>query len=109
MHASVCRHSGCQLPSKFLCFFFFIITGPPPSSPLFPTPTLSRSMLGVVLRVARPASRRTAALVGLAVACLTVPRASAAQQPQLPRSPAEKAWDRHDLRRARVEIGRAHV
>src|SRR2546427_502636 len=59
-------------------------------------------MLGVVLLVAQAASRRTAALVGLAVACLTVPRASAAQQPQLPRSPAEKAWDRHDLRRARV-------
>src|SRR5213076_1853561 len=59
-------------------------------------------MLGVVLLVAQAASRRTAALVGLAFACLTVPRASAAQQPQLPRSPAEKAWDRHDLRRARV-------
>src|SRR5207244_3525898 len=59
-------------------------------------------MLGVVLLVAQAASRRTAALVGLAVACLTVPRVSAAQQPQLPRSPAEKAWDRHDLRRARV-------
>src|SRR6266581_3987593 len=59
-------------------------------------------MLGVVLLVAQAASRRTAALVGLAFACLTMPRASAAQQPQLPRSPAEKAWDRHDLRRARV-------
>src|SRR2546422_47071 len=59
-------------------------------------------MLGVVLLVAQAASRRTAALVGLAFACLTVPHASAAQQPQLPRSPAEKAWDRHDLRRARV-------
>src|SRR5205809_655138 len=59
-------------------------------------------MLGVVLLVAQAASRRTAALVGLAFACLTVPRASAAQQPQLPRSPAEKAWDRHDHRRARV-------
>src|SRR5207302_9017606 len=59
-------------------------------------------MLGVVLLVAQAASRRTAALVGVAFACLAVPRASAAQQPQLPRSPAEKAWDRHDLRRARV-------
>src|SRR5256885_10698884 len=73
----------------------------PPRSPLFPSTTLFRS-LGVVLLVARAAPRRTAALVGLAFACLTVPRASAAQQPQLPRSPAEKAWDRHDLRRARV-------
>src|SRR2546426_8480592 len=44
-------------------------------------------MLGVVLLVAQAAPRRTAALVGLAFACLTVPRASAAPQPQLPPGP----------------------
>ena len=60
-------------------------------------------MLAVVLLVVQAASRRTAALVGLALACLgALPSASVAQRPQLPRSPAEKAWDRHDLRRARV-------
>jgi len=52
--------------------------------------------------VAQAASRRTAALVGLAFACLAAPSDGTAQQPQLPRSPAEKAWDRHDLRRARA-------
>ena len=59
-------------------------------------------MLAVVLLVAQAASRRTAALVGLAFACLAAPSDGTAQQPQLPRSPAEKAWDRHDLRRARA-------
>ena len=60
-------------------------------------------MLAVVVLVAQAASRRTAALVGLAFACLAGrPALGAAQQPQLPRSPAEKAWDRHDLRRARA-------
>ena len=60
-------------------------------------------MLAVVLLVVQAASRRTAALVGLALACLgALPSAGVAQRPQLPRSPAEKAWDRHDLRRARV-------
>ena len=58
-------------------------------------------MLAVVLLVVQAASRRTAALVGLTFVCLTAAR-SGAQQPQLPRSPAEKAWDRHDLRRARA-------
>ena len=58
-------------------------------------------MLAVVLLVVQAASRRTAALVGVAFACLAAPGAGA-QQPQLPRSPAEKAWDRHDLRRARA-------
>jgi tetratricopeptide (TPR) repeat protein len=58
-------------------------------------------MLAVVLLVAQAASRRTAALVGLAFALLVVPP-GAAQQPPRPRSSAEKAWDRHDLRRARV-------
>src|SRR5213076_293896 len=38
-------------------------------------------MLGVVLLVAQAASRRTAALVGLAFACLTVSRASGAAAP----------------------------
>src|SRR3989454_2506052 len=80
-------------------------------------------MLGVVLLVVQAASRRTAALVGLAFACLALPSVHAAQQPQFPRSPAEKAWDRQDRRRARAaylgelaarrkedaEIGRAHV
>jgi Ca-activated chloride channel family protein len=56
-------------------------------------------MLAVVLLVTQAASRRTAALVGLVLACLAVPPASA-QEPQRPRSSAEKAWDRHDLARA---------
>jgi len=60
-------------------------------------------MLAVMVLVVQAASRRTAALVGIAFACAaTLPSAGAAQQPRLPRSSAEKAWDRHDLRRARV-------
>ena len=60
-------------------------------------------MLAVMLLVVQAASRRTAALVGIAFACVALlPSVGAAQQPRLPRSPAEKAWDRHDLRRARV-------
>src|SRR5213079_1126350 len=59
-------------------------------------------MLGVVLLVVQAASRRTAALVGLAFVCLALPSVHAAQQPQFPRSPAEKAWDRQDRRRARA-------
>jgi len=60
-------------------------------------------MLAVMLLVVQAASRRTAALVGIAFVCVaTLPSAGAAQQPRLPRSSAEKAWDRHDLRRARV-------
>src|SRR5207249_2233986 len=60
-------------------------------------------LLAVGLLVAQAASRRTAALVGLAIACLVaLPARNVAQQPPLPRSLAEKAWDRHDLRRARV-------
>jgi Ca-activated chloride channel homolog len=58
-------------------------------------------MLAVALLVTQAASRRTAALLGLALACLVAPP-GAAQQPRLPRSPAEKAWDRHDLARARA-------
>jgi len=60
-------------------------------------------MLAVMLLVVQAASRRTAALVGLACACLAaLPAAGAAQQPRYPRSDAEKAWDRHALRRARA-------
>ncbi len=60
-------------------------------------------LLAVGLLVAQAASRRTAALVGLAIACLVaLPARNVAQQSPLPRSLAEKAWDRHDLRRARV-------
>ncbi len=60
-------------------------------------------MLAVVLLVVQAASRRTAALVGFAFACLgALPSAGATQQPRHPRSPAERAWDRHDLRRARA-------
>lgn len=62
-------------------------------------------MLAVMVLVAQAASRRTAALLGLVLACL-VPSSGVTQQgpslppPQHPRSPAEKAWDRHDVRRA---------
>ncbi len=60
-------------------------------------------MLAVMVLVAQAASRRTAALLGLVVACI-VPWSGVAQQPpplpEHPRSPAEKAWDRHDVRRA---------
>jgi len=59
-------------------------------------------MLGVMLLVVQAASRRTAALVGLAFVCLALPSVHAAQQPRFPRSPAEKAWDRQDRRRARA-------
>ena len=60
-------------------------------------------MLAVMVLVAQAASRRTAALLGLVLACL-LPSSGVAQQPlplpEHPRSPAEKAWDRHDVRRA---------
>ena len=66
-------------------------------------------LLAVMVLVAQAASRRTAALLGLAVACLVAPHA-AAQRPRAPSSPppppprprsvAEKAWDREDVRRA---------
>jgi Ca-activated chloride channel homolog len=58
-------------------------------------------LLAVVLLVAQAASRRTAALLGLVLAA-TAPRSMEAQQPEHPRSAAEKAWDRHDLSRARA-------
>lgn len=62
-------------------------------------------IFAVALLVTQAASRRTAALVGLVLWCLTAPRLAAQQAPsavvpQYPRSTAEKAWDRHDLRRA---------
>jgi Ca-activated chloride channel homolog len=58
-------------------------------------------MLAVALLVTQAASRRTAALLGLALVSLAAPP-GAAQQPRHPRSRAEQAWDRHDLARARV-------
>ncbi|HVH66519.1 MAG TPA: VWA domain-containing protein [Gemmatimonadales bacterium] len=58
-------------------------------------------LLAVVLLVAQAASRRTAALLGLVLACLCT-RPMVAQQPEHPRTAAEKAWDRHDLARARA-------
>jgi Ca-activated chloride channel family protein len=57
-------------------------------------------LLAVTLLVVQAAARRTAALVGLALYALGAP-AAAAQQPERPRTPAEKAWDGHDLARAR--------
>jgi Ca-activated chloride channel family protein len=57
-------------------------------------------LLAVTLLVVQAAARRTAALIGLAVWALGWP-AAAAQQPERPRTPAEKAWDGHDLARAR--------
>jgi len=58
-------------------------------------------LLAVGLLVAQAVTRRTAALIGLALCCLLPPPA-AAQESARPRSPAEKAWDRHDLARARA-------
>ena len=58
-------------------------------------------MLAVLLLVTQAASRRTAALLGLALGFVAA-RPGAAQQPRHPRSAAEKAWDRHDLGRART-------
>ncbi len=57
-------------------------------------------MLAVVLLVTQAATRRTAALLALVLGVL--PARPAAQQPSHPRSLAEKAWDRHDLARARA-------
>jgi Ca-activated chloride channel homolog len=64
-------------------------------------------MLAVMVLVAQAASRRTAALLGIALACLVAPYAAAQQPrppppppPQHPRSAAEKAWDREDVRHA---------
>ncbi len=55
----------------------------------------------VVLLVTQAVTRRTAALIGLALWCLRPPPARA-QQPARPRSAAERAWDRHDLAGARA-------
>ncbi|HVH10882.1 MAG TPA: VWA domain-containing protein [Gemmatimonadales bacterium] len=57
-------------------------------------------LVAVGLLVTQAATRRTAALIGLA-AWAFVPRTAWAQQPG-PRSPAEKAWDGQDLRAARA-------
>jgi Ca-activated chloride channel family protein len=58
-------------------------------------------LLAATLLVVQAAARRTAALIGLVVCVLGAP-AAAAQQPARPRTPAEKAWDGHDLARART-------
>src|SRR2546422_5504436 len=58
-------------------------------------------MLAVTLLVVQAASRRTAALIGLALLTFGTPRAGGAQQARRPRSPAERAWDRRDLAQAR--------
>ena len=58
-------------------------------------------LVAVALLVTQAATRRTAALIGVALWCL-LPPPTAAQQPARPRSPAEKAWDRHDLPGARA-------
>ena len=55
----------------------------------------------VVLLVTQAVTRRTAALIGLALWCLLPPPARA-QQPARPRTAAERAWDRHDLAGARA-------
>jgi Ca-activated chloride channel homolog len=66
-------------------------------------------MLGVALLVLQAASRRTAALIGLALVCVVPPGASA-QQARRRRTAAERAWDNHDLARARdayvADLGR---
>ena len=58
-------------------------------------------LCAVALLVTQAATRRTAALIGLALWCLLPPLARA-QQPARPRSAAERAWDRHDLAGARA-------
>ncbi len=57
-------------------------------------------MLAVVLLTAQAATRRTAALVGLALCCVAT--GGVAQAPAHPRSPAERAWDRRDVAAARA-------
>src|SRR5207245_3045787 len=58
-------------------------------------------LFAVALLAAQAATRRTAALIGVALWYL-LPKPAAAQEPARPRSPAEKAWDRHDLAGARA-------
>src|SRR5213595_3465323 len=107
--------------------FFLMIPRPPRSTQLrtlFPYTTLFRSsyrrarasearteqgrlrawfplLFAVALLVTQAATRRTAALIGIALWCLLPPPA-AAQRPVRPRSAAEKAWDRRDLAGARA-------
>jgi len=57
-------------------------------------------MLAVALLAVQAASRRTAALLGLGLVCLT-PALATAQQPHRARTAAEKAWDVRDLAHAR--------
>jgi Ca-activated chloride channel homolog len=59
-------------------------------------------MLAVVLLVAQAASRRTAALMILALGFLVPARRTDAQEPSRQRSGAEIAWDRRDLASART-------
>jgi Ca-activated chloride channel family protein len=60
-------------------------------------------MLAVMLLVVQAASRRTAALVGLALLGFVPPRAAAQQAPSAPRrrTAGERAWDRGDVTGAR--------
>ena len=58
-------------------------------------------LLAALLLTAQAASRRTAALIGLACGALLAPRAAAAQQARYRRPPAEQAWDNRDVARAR--------
>jgi len=58
-------------------------------------------LLAVLVLVAQAASRRTAALIALAVWCGAAPLARA-QDSTRPRSTAEKAWDRGDVAHAQA-------
>jgi len=58
-------------------------------------------LFAVMVLVAQAASRRTAALIALAVCC-ALPAAARAQDSTRPRSQAERAWDRGDLVHARA-------
>src|SRR5947208_9361222 len=58
-------------------------------------------LLAVLVLVGQAASRRTAALIAVALCC-GVPRSAGAQDSTRPRSAAEKAWDHGDVTRARA-------
>jgi len=58
-------------------------------------------LLAAALLLAQAASRRTAALIGIALVC-TVPGRVGGQGSSRRRSAAEKAWDLHDVTRARA-------
>src|SRR6266487_6237441 len=66
-------------------------------------------LLAAALLLAQAASRRTAALIGIALVC-TVPGRVGGQGSSRRRTAAEKAWDLHDITRARAaylaELGR---